>query len=116
LEQGRIQGALFSLQALASGIGPVFLRYIYRHSKESKLGPGSMFVVAGCLYLVAVACACALPKDKANSKKEGGENVGFIAIPTSDGENVGFIDIPTSDSSSLSNKSDTSYGSLPEDP
>jgi hypothetical protein len=25
------------------------------------MGPGSMFVVAACLYLVAVYCACLLP-------------------------------------------------------
>jgi hypothetical protein len=71
-EQGRIQGALYSLQALASGIGPVVLRFIYQHSKNSVFGPGSMFVFAGMLYLVAVAFACALPKDQANSRRDEG--------------------------------------------
>lgn len=68
-EQGRIQGALYSLQALASGIGPVALRYVYGKTKDSALGPGSMFLFASCLYLVAVGIACSLPKDKANASR-----------------------------------------------
>jgi hypothetical protein len=77
-EQGRIQGALYSLQALASGIGPVFLRFIYHNTKHSVFGPGSMFVFAGMLYLVAVAFACALPKDQANSKRDEGPPGGIL--------------------------------------
>jgi len=69
-EQGRIQGALYSLQALASGVGPVLLRFVYSQCKNSVLGPGAMFVFAGGLYLVAVAVACALPKDKANARRD----------------------------------------------
>eukprot|EP00980_Cylindrotheca_fusiformis_P014317 scaffold3821_cov127-Cylindrotheca_fusiformis.AAC.7 len=69
-EQGRIQGALYSLQALASGVGPVLLRYVYSHTKNCPLGAGTMFVFAGLLYLVAVAAACALPKELANSRHD----------------------------------------------
>jgi len=69
-EQGRIQGALYSLQALASGIGPVLLRFVYSRFKETAVGPGAMFIFAGMLYLVAMAVACALPKDKANARPE----------------------------------------------
>ncbi|KAL3930478.1 MAG: hypothetical protein SGARI_004474, partial [Bacillariaceae sp.] len=39
-EQGRIQGALYSLQALASGLGPVSLKFVYSKTKDSALGPG----------------------------------------------------------------------------
>jgi Major Facilitator Superfamily len=66
-EQGRIQGALYSLQALASGLGPITLKFVYSQTKHSKLGPGSMFVFASGLYLIAVCIACSLPSDKANA-------------------------------------------------
>lgn len=46
-EQGRIQGALYSLQALASGIGPVVLRMMYSNFRDTPIGPGAMFVFAG---------------------------------------------------------------------
>jgi hypothetical protein len=46
------------------------MRTIYKYTKDGAfLGPGSMFVVAGCIMLVAVACAYALPKEQANSRK-----------------------------------------------
>mmetsp|Transcript_20084 Transcript_20084/g.55895 ORF Transcript_20084/g.55895 Transcript_20084/m.55895 type:complete len:612 (-) Transcript_20084:204-2039(-) len=68
-EQGQIQGALYSLQALASGVGPVFLRYVdHVRADDAMFGEGTMFVAAGALYLFAVAAACALPADKANSR------------------------------------------------
>lgn len=68
-EQGQIQGALYSLQALASGLGPVILLYINSKLRDTFLGPGAMFIVAGGLYLIAVSIACALPKEMANSRK-----------------------------------------------
>ncbi|GKY96168.1 hypothetical protein MPSEU_000576600 [Mayamaea pseudoterrestris] len=68
-EQGRIQGALYSLSALASALGPVTLRFVYHYTKDGAfLGPGSMFIVAAGLYLVAVYCAHLLPPE-ANSKR-----------------------------------------------
>ena len=74
-EQGRIQGALYSLSALASGVGPVLLRIVYRHTKDMPYpGPGMMFIFASFLYLVATCFACALPKDKANSKNKREED------------------------------------------
>jgi hypothetical protein len=33
-----------------------------------------MFIFAGGLYLVAVAVACALPKDKANSRRDNDDD------------------------------------------
>jgi len=74
-EQGRIQGALYSLQALASGVGPVTLRYVSSITKDGPLGAGSMFVFAGGLYLCAVAAACALPKELANSRRDRDDDV-----------------------------------------
>lgn len=67
-EQGRIQGALYSLSALASALGPMVLRLVYHFTKDGAfLGPGSMFVVAAILYLVAVYCGYLLPLE-ANSE------------------------------------------------
>jgi MFS family permease len=64
-EQGRIQGALYSLQALAAGLGPLVLRIIYHYTKEST--PGAMFLVAAAFYLLAASFAWALPPKLANS-------------------------------------------------
>jgi hypothetical protein len=70
-EQGRVQGALYSIQALASGTGPVILRYVYHHTKNGAFfGPGTMFVFASGLYLVASACACALPGEQSDSRQK----------------------------------------------
>ena len=61
-EQGRIQGALYSLSALASALGPLLMHFVYHYTKDGALlGPGSMFVAASFLYLIAVYCAHELP-------------------------------------------------------
>jgi hypothetical protein len=74
-EQGRIQGALYSVQALAAGVGPAVLRFVQSKTMDSPLGPGFMFVFAGALYLVAVAIACALPKERTNSNRDNDEDL-----------------------------------------
>lgn len=61
-EQGRIQGALFALSALANAIGPVTLQYVYRCTKDTN--PGLMFVVAAFLYLCGTICVSFLPSKK----------------------------------------------------
>jgi hypothetical protein len=62
-EQGRIQGALSSLSALAAAVGPLAMRSVYQVTKNdsSYFGPGSMFLLAALMYLVAVYCAYLLP-------------------------------------------------------
>lgn len=61
-EQGRIQGALYSLSALASALGPLIMRFVYHFTKNGHLvGPGSMFLFAAGLYAVASYCAYLLP-------------------------------------------------------
>lgn len=55
-EQGRIQGALFSLTSLAEAIGPVCFNLVYHH--YDLVGPGTMFVFGASLYslgLIAVS-------------------------------------------------------------
>merc|ERR1712028_142450 len=78
-EQGRIQGALYSVKALASGVGPAFLQFIYSKTKEIDsttlfgFGPGTMWYCASFLYLIAVGLALTLPNDKANTSiRHGG--------------------------------------------
>ena len=43
-------------------------------------GPGSMFVTAALIFMVASACACALPKDKANSARNNSGSNGYSPI------------------------------------
>ena len=83
-EQGRIQGALYSVKALASGVGPAVLQAIYSrtnttdhndntHHSSWFIGPGTMWFVASFLFLIAVGLAITLPNDKANtSVRHGG--------------------------------------------
>ena len=82
-EQGRIQGALYSVKALAAGVGPALLQWVYSKTSGGDRwykGPGTMFLFAGGLFLVAVGLALALPNDKTNtSRKHGGSGVGDAA-------------------------------------
>ena len=70
-EQGRVQGALYSLSSLAGAVGPMSLRYVYAATKDGRGGllhsPGTMFVFGAFLYAVATYCAWLLPEDQANS-------------------------------------------------
>jgi len=68
IEQGRIQGALYSLSSLASALGPMMLRYVYSQTKDGGgYGKGTMFVFGAGLYLIATFCAYLLPEEQANS-------------------------------------------------
>ncbi|KAL3785134.1 hypothetical protein HJC23_013293 [Cyclotella cryptica] len=88
IEQGRIQGALYSLSSLASAVGPMLLRYIYHQTKDNVLyGKGTMFVFGSGLYVIATFCAYMLPEQKANSKysKNSSKNVSsLLGYGTSD--------------------------------
>ena len=114
-EQGRIQGALYSLQALASGVGPVVLRFVYSKTKDTDFGPGAMFVFAGGLYLVAVGVACALPKDKANARRGNNNNSNNNM---NDYQDLVDFDLDLDEGTSLQEENnddeeaDASYGSL----
>ena len=68
MEQGRIQGALYSLSSLASALGPMMLRYVYHQTKDGGgFGKGTMFIFGAGLYLIATVCAYLLPEEQANS-------------------------------------------------
>merc|ERR1711865_756100 len=66
-------------RALASGVGPAFLQFVYSKTKDINsntlfgFGPGTMWYCASFLYLIAVGLALTLPNDKANtSSRHGG--------------------------------------------
>merc|ERR1712028_51715 len=90
-EQGRIQGALYSVKALASGVGPAFLQFIYSKTKDINsntlfgFGPGTMWYCASFLYLIAVGLALTLPNDKANTSSRHGGTHGHSAGCGTDG-------------------------------
>ena len=74
-EQGRIQGALYSVKALASGTGPMAMRFVYHLTKDGAfIGPGSMFVFSSGLMLVAAGFAYALPDEKVDSRQRYAQN------------------------------------------
>jgi MFS transporter, DHA1 family, tetracycline resistance protein len=53
-EQGRIQGALFATNAIASAFGPLSMEYVYGKTKSSPNwygGPGTMFFYAALLQV-----------------------------------------------------------------
>jgi MFS transporter, DHA1 family, tetracycline resistance protein len=61
-EQGRIQGALYSISAVASAIGPVGMRFIYHYTKDGAwFGPGSMFIGVSFVNWLAVYISYLLP-------------------------------------------------------
>jgi len=83
LEQGRIQGALYSLSSLSSALGPMMLRYVYHKTKNGGgFGKGTMFIFGGGLYLIATFCAWLLPEEQANSnlKKEAKKRNSLIDV------------------------------------
>jgi DHA1 family tetracycline resistance protein-like MFS transporter len=67
-EQGRMQGSLFAVSALANALGPISLQLVYNHTKNRKgiWGPGTMWVFASFLYGVGTVIVCFIPADKAN--------------------------------------------------
>lgn len=62
-EQGRVQGALYSVKSLSGALGPISLRCLYLPG-----WPGFMFMGAAFLYVIATIYAFLLPKDRTNSK------------------------------------------------
>jgi len=63
LEQGRVQGALFALNALANAAGPMLLESVYNHTKDGQclLGPGTMFIFASFIYGLGTIMVTFLP-------------------------------------------------------
>jgi len=71
-EQGRMQGALFAISALANALGPVTLEVVYDYTKDGKglLGPGAMWVFASFLYAVGTTIVCFIPAEKTKTTSQ----------------------------------------------
>ena len=74
---------MYSIQAVASGIGPVLMRSADSAlGSSTAIGSGIMFLFAACLNFTALFFAFSLPKDKANSRPSAVADVdGGSAIP-----------------------------------
>lgn len=59
-QQGRIQGALFAVNALGYAIGPLSMEAMYHQTKDT-IGPGFMFVYAAALYATGTVIVSFLP-------------------------------------------------------
>lgn len=71
-EQGRIQGALYSVQAVASGLGPTLMRRVYGWSRNGTTilwSPGTMYLFASLFYVAAVYFASYLPVSDPSSEE-----------------------------------------------
>jgi Na+/melibiose symporter-like transporter len=60
-EQGRVQGALFAINAVGNGVGPLLVQFIHHHIKSSN-GAGSMFTYASVLYAIGTVVVSFIPK------------------------------------------------------
>ncbi|OEU08564.1 MFS general substrate transporter [Fragilariopsis cylindrus CCMP1102] len=129
-EQGRIQGALYSIKALASGVGPAAMQFVYSKTKDmnhksgSFFGPGTMWYFASFLFIIAVGLTLILPNDKANTSirhgggdgtdidgdDEAGDTTGTVIIDDNDLEEYHELASGGSLSSSSSEHSD--YGTI----
>lgn len=58
-EQGRIQGALFAVGAIANAIGPLSMEYVYNITKN--VSPGFMFIYAAGLYAIGTIIVSMVP-------------------------------------------------------
>jgi Na+/melibiose symporter-like transporter len=66
-EQGRVQGALFAINAIGNAVGPVLVEFIYHHRSTAKLGQGSMFIYASIIYAIGTVVVSFLPDRPADS-------------------------------------------------
>lgn len=62
-EQGRIQGAIMALNALAGALGPVSMNWIYEKTKTSS--PGTMFLLSSGLYFLGTVVVWFIPATSA---------------------------------------------------
>lgn len=67
-EQGRLQGAVQAMLALAAGLGPVVARYADHVAGKSFLGPGAMFLFCAVLQAIATYYAFLLPREMTDIK------------------------------------------------
>ena len=79
-EQGRIQGALYSVQALASAAGPTIFRFVADACRHTYFGTGAMFLVATVMYLAATVCAYLLPVRLDGEINKGSQRITLMVV------------------------------------
>ncbi len=68
-EQGRVQGALLALNALAGAVGPVSMNWVYEKTKDGThkpFGPGTMFLLSSGLYFLGTLVVSQIPADESH--------------------------------------------------
>eukprot|EP00531_Pseudo-nitzschia_arenysensis_P009591 CAMPEP_0116126244 /NCGR_PEP_ID=MMETSP0329-20121206/6232_1 /TAXON_ID=697910 /ORGANISM="Pseudo-nitzschia arenysensis, Strain B593" /LENGTH=701 /DNA_ID=CAMNT_0003620321 /DNA_START=78 /DNA_END=2179 /DNA_ORIENTATION=- len=76
-EQGRVQGALLALNALAGALGPVSMNWVYEKTKDGThkpFGPGTMFLLSSGLYFLGTIVVSQIPSDESNSNNNTANN------------------------------------------
>jgi len=73
-EQGRVQGALLGLNALAGALGPVSMNWIYIRTKDGRFGPGTMFVLASSLCVVGTMVVGRISPSRKSATTMGSNN------------------------------------------
>jgi DHA1 family tetracycline resistance protein-like MFS transporter len=66
-EQGRIQGALFAVNAVGNAVGPILVQFIAHHTKRL-FGPGSMFIYASVLYAIGTVVVAMIPNNLSSNE------------------------------------------------
>jgi len=92
-EQGRVQGALFAVNAIAYAVGPLSMEYIYKLTEDT-MGPGFMFVYAAMLYATGTVFVSFIPVNGADSVAVDGDphataNQEEPRIPEEEVEDIG---------------------------
>jgi predicted MFS family arabinose efflux permease len=59
-EQGRVQGALFAVNAVGNAVGPILVQSFFHHS-GAKFGRGSMFIYASAIYAIGTIVVSFIP-------------------------------------------------------
>lgn len=75
-EQGQLQGALYAVNALSAAIGPLSMQSIYERTKDTRCGPGTMFVFASFLYFIGTVVVSFIPMGS-----EGGDRASAASSP-----------------------------------
>ena len=76
-EQGRVQGALLAMNALAGAVGPVSMNWVYSKTKDGThkpFGPGTMFLLSSGLYFLGTIVVSRIPSSKNDNGSNGNSN------------------------------------------
>lgn len=86
-EQGRVQSALFAVNAIANAIGPLSLEFVYHYSKHMSgiwASPGFMFIFAAFLYAVGTVVVALIPANPAETQRSQDQESNSISTTNAD--------------------------------